>query len=201
MRRSVCQVEGLLRRIAFEEIRIVFEIESAYDAPHQAGTDENLELSVEVNRIVSWSVERALIVNEVVGLFEIDLHSCLRFVLVRFARDVDNREHRDECDDAENQPETLADRAPVIEQVNFVLGVRIDAVVIRLWRLDRTIERVERRFSLYKLGSGFHVLLRHNANGQLPDARRDALDQAAQKALPRGRGHVDYVVWREGEIF
>src|SRR5690349_17293831 len=114
-----------------------------------------MELSVEVDRIVSWSIKWALIVDEIAGFFQIDLDSCLRFVLIRFARDVDDREHRDERDDAEHKPETLADRAPVIEQVNFVLGVRIDAVVIELRRFDRTIESIDRRFSFYKL-VGFH---------------------------------------------
>ncbi len=135
----------------------MFEIESSNHAPHQAGTDENLELSIEVNRIVSWSIKRALIVDDIAGLFEIDLHSCLRFVLIRLARNVDERQHRDERDDADDQPETLADCAPVIKQVDFVIGVGIDAVVVGLRRLDRSIQSLEARLPLCKIGSGFHV--------------------------------------------
>jgi hypothetical protein len=77
-----------------------------------------------------------VIVDEIAVLFEIDLNARLRFVKIRLARDVDDGQHRHERNDAEHQPETFADRAPVVEQVYFVLGVGIDAVVVRLRRLD-----------------------------------------------------------------
>ncbi len=122
------------------------------------------------------------------------MHARLRLVEVGLARDVDDGEHRDQGNDSEHEPDPFADGAPVIEQVDFVFSVRVDAVVVRLRRIYGSVERGNLGLSLDEFASCFHVsfpviliglsqALRDDSDGQLAHAGHHALDQTAKEAF------------------
>ena len=141
----------------------MFEVERLDDAAQQPGTGENLKLGVEVRGIVYRTVdERRGLAGIHRIVFEPNLHLRFGFVNVRFAGHINRRESRDQSGNAKHQPQALAHRAPIIEQVHFTLGRGIQAVSIDgravCARLGAVLQFLWLRLTLRQFCSFVHFL-------------------------------------------
>ena len=147
-----------LRRGWPDERLIVFQIQCLHDTSQQARAGEYLQLSIEVRGIVYRIDDHGrglLCVHRIV--FEIDLHPRRGFINVGLACDVDDRQCRHHHRHTNDEPEPLADRAPIIKQMNFaVAGIRTVAITA-IWArfVDATLGR-PRFILLDQFGSLVH---------------------------------------------
>ena len=102
----------------------MFKVKRFRDAPQEARAAQNLELRVEIGRVVDGVInDRTFLRDATEGriVFQINLHARLCFINIRFARHVNRRQHGDEQGHANNQPDALTHRAPVILKMHPVI--------------------------------------------------------------------------------
>src|SRR5947209_11555960 len=111
---------------------IVFKVQRFDYAAEESCAGEDLKLSVEVSRVLIWSVK-----DDGVALYrtqcgivnlQINLHSrsCLKDI--GLTRHVDGRQHRYQQDDAHHQPYVLAYGAPVFAKPCVTAAARLKRV-------------------------------------------------------------------------
>ena len=117
--------------LPLEKVRIVFEVKRLYHAPEQARTAQDLKLGVEINRVV-LRADKIRGLEGAGGVLQVYLHLRPGLIYIRLARHVNSGQHRYEDNDADDEPQALAYRPPVVKQMNLVFSVRVHTIVVRV---------------------------------------------------------------------